>query len=555
MQLPNQRKYTGWLDVCILLLVLGSLFFILLGTRPLFIPEEGRYAEIAREMVASGDYITPHLNDIKYFEKPILFYWLTSLAIKVGGLNLWSIRSVNALLGLFGCLLTYFTAGKLYGRLTGLLAALILGTSCLYFVMVHMISLDLALTYFVTASLFTFLLGSQHVCSSVRLFYFINTAIFAALAVLTKGLIGIVFPVLIMSLWIILVKETRILNLKQLIFCAVVFFIIATPWHFWVGLKNPEFFYFYFVEQHFLRYLIAEIGHSEPLWFFIPTILVGFFPWSVFFPQAFVTSLSAFWNKKEGYKIELFFILWVLIVFAFFSFSKSKLIPYILPIFPPLAILTAHYLTKSYQQNLKIKFNYFILLVVAVSISLGLFFFTHFITVFNPGIAKIYFRLGAMILLIGTSLSCVYAYKNTFISILTIVGTSYLFLLVMLASLPFIDTRSTLPLVRVLEPLLQSEDEVITFNQYYQDLPFYLRRRVAILNWRNELTFGMQHQKAHDWLIDDYTFWQYWHSNRRLFVIMDKKNYQLLKYNFPNENIILLGKTITNVVVTNHLKS
>src|SRR5438445_3790607 len=107
--LPHQQQASWSKDILFLSLILGGLFFILLGSRPLFVPDEGRYAEIAREMVASGDYVTPWLNGIKYFEKPALFYWLESAAIQLGGLNLWSIRSVNALLGLLGCLLTYGT--------------------------------------------------------------------------------------------------------------------------------------------------------------------------------------------------------------------------------------------------------------------------------------------------------------------------------------------------------------------------------------------------------------------------------------------------------------
>src|SRR5579862_5436728 len=117
---PTTTATSWWFDLAFLTFFIGVLFFFLLGERPLFVPDEGRYAEIAREMAASGDYVTPYLNHIKYFEKPILFYWLGVGAIKLGGLHIWSIRSINALLGLLGCLLTYFTARKLYDRRTGL---------------------------------------------------------------------------------------------------------------------------------------------------------------------------------------------------------------------------------------------------------------------------------------------------------------------------------------------------------------------------------------------------------------------------------------------------
>ncbi|TAK75988.1 MAG: phospholipid carrier-dependent glycosyltransferase, partial [Gammaproteobacteria bacterium] len=202
VQRAKQNPSSWWVDSLFLLFILGGLFFILLGVRPLFVPDEGRYAEIAREMTVTHDYVTPYLNGIKYFEKPALFYWLGAAAIKLGGLQLWSIRSVNAFISLLGCLLTYVTARKLYGRLTGLLAALILGTSTLYFVMTHMVSLDLPVTVFFTASLYAFLLAYPQPMGIKRRAYFWGAAAAAALAVLTKGLIGIVFPAMIIGAWL-----------------------------------------------------------------------------------------------------------------------------------------------------------------------------------------------------------------------------------------------------------------------------------------------------------------------------------------------------------------
>ena len=223
-RLPTPSATSWWLDIFFLLIVLGGLFFILLGSRPLFTPDEGRYAEIAREMVMRSDYVTPYLNGIKYFEKPILFYWLGAAAIKLGGLNLWSVRSINALLGLLGCLLTYVTARKLYDRMTGLLAAMILGTSVLYFVMAHMVSLDLPVTVFLTMSMYSFLLGSQEPRDRVRRFYLWGASTAAALAVLTKGLIGIVFPIMVISVWMAIMHEWRLLKKLYLPSCLFIFY-------------------------------------------------------------------------------------------------------------------------------------------------------------------------------------------------------------------------------------------------------------------------------------------------------------------------------------------
>lgn len=549
----QDQQNTWWKDTLFLTFILGGLFFILLGTRPLFVPDEGRYAEIAREMANSNDFITPYLNGVKYFEKPVLFYWLGAAAIKVIGLNLWSVRSINALLGLLGCLFTYFTARQCYDRATGLLAALILGTSTLYFVMAHMVSLDLTITVFLTACLFAFLLGIEQPLGIKRRGYFWAASAFAALAVLTKGLIGIIFPVMIIGTWIALIGEWRLLKRIYLSSCIVIFLLIATPWHILVGVKNPEFFYFYFIDQHFLRYTTKAVGHYQPFWFFIPCLILGFFPWIVFLPQALMANFPPSWRLRRHFQTELFFLLWAVLIFAFFSFSKSKLIPYILPVLPPLAILTARYLIKATTKNLKIGVivGYLSLMLLSILIAYVFYHYLHHIQFANIKLATIYLTSAITVLIVGTIIGCLFAYRHIVKAIVTTVMTTWLFLLIILTSIPYVETRTILPFATILNPILTTQDEVITFNQYYQDLPFYLKRRVTILNWHNELTYGMQHQDTSEWMIDNKTFWQRWHSNKRVFVILSLDEYEKIKHANPKEIFYLLGETPMNRLISN----
>ncbi|HVE44254.1 MAG TPA: phospholipid carrier-dependent glycosyltransferase [Gammaproteobacteria bacterium] len=487
----KQHTTTRIADIALLGILFCVLFLTYLGVRPLFTPDEGRYAEIAREMVASGDYITPHLNHIKYFEKPVLFYWLEAAAIHLNGLSMTSLRAVNGLLALLGCLLTYFTASKLYNRTTGLYAAIILGTSLLYFVMAHMVSLDLPVTVFIMACLYTLLLATQTTSDQQRRYYCLSAAIAAALAVLTKGLIGIVFPLLIFGAWLTLLGQWRMIRHFSLLPAACLFFIIATPWHLLAQAHNPEFFYFYFIEQQFLRYTTAGIGHYQPNWFFIPYLILGFFPWIAFLAQAILDATPR-WKNRHTHQVELFFLLWAGIVFAFFSFSSSKLIPYILPLFPPLAILTARYLASP---------NY-------------------------------------------------HGFMRDRIFVITCVFTSTLLMGLLIAA-PSLDTRTIRPLAMTLKPLLQPEDDVITYHQYYQDLPFYLERRVSILDWQNELRFGMAHQDTEDWMIDDATFWNRWHSQKHVFMVISLSEYRVFLINHPQEKVFVLNKTKENALVSN----
>ncbi|MDQ2994836.1 MAG: glycosyltransferase family 39 protein, partial [Pseudomonadota bacterium] len=148
-------------DLIAITLALAVLFGVFLGNRPLTVPDEGRYAEIPREMLVTGDYVTPHLNSIKYFEKPPFFYWVQSASIRWVGLNEWGARIPNALFGLLGVLLTYSCARLLYGRRTGLLSAMVLSTSVMYIGMTQMVTLDMTTAVLLAGALFSFILGNQ----------------------------------------------------------------------------------------------------------------------------------------------------------------------------------------------------------------------------------------------------------------------------------------------------------------------------------------------------------------------------------------------------------
>lgn len=373
-----------------------------------------------------------------------------------------------------------------------------------------MVSLDLPVTVFLAVCLYGFLLGALNPPGKTRLLYLLCASFAAALAVLTKGLIGIVFPCAIIGIWIALMNEWRLLKQLYLPSCIILFLLVATPWHVLVNWHNPEFFYFYFIEQHFLRYTMENIGHYQPAWFFIPCLIAGFFPWIIFLPQSIAANITVSWRLRTNYKIEFFLFIWALLIFAFFSFSKSKLIPYILPVFPPLAILTARYLSKAMmgQFKLGIRLAYIILVIFALVIAYVFYHFTATTSLPDIVSAKYYLNSAGIVLILGSSISCIYAFKKIRTAIITTIISIWLFLLIILAAMPAIDTRTILPLANQLTLILMPTDEVITYNQYYQDLPFYLQRRITILNWRNELSYGMQHQDTHAWMINDQTFWQ-----------------------------------------------
>ena len=149
----------AWRDALLLVVLLAVFFGFELGSRALWHPDEGRYSEIPRAMAASGDYVTPRLNGVKYFEKPVLFYWMQAGSIKLFGVNEWALRLWPALLALAGCLAVYGAGRKLFGRRAGLIAAIVLATSPLYYLLGRIITLDMAVRVLLTGALLSFLLG------------------------------------------------------------------------------------------------------------------------------------------------------------------------------------------------------------------------------------------------------------------------------------------------------------------------------------------------------------------------------------------------------------
>lgn len=548
MQKPQANHWLS--DILWLTLLLSLVFFSLLASRPLLTPDEGRYAEIGREMAARGDYITPYLNGIKYFEKPVLFYWLGAFAIKLGGVNIFAVRAINAVIGMLGCLLTYATGRLLYGRTAGIIASLVLGTSTLYFVMSHMVSLDLPVTVFISASLYGFILATKAETATGRRWFFWGAAAASALAVLTKGLIGIVFPGMIAFAWMLVMNEWRQLSRLPIVSALVIFFLIAAPWHIAVNHYNPEFFQFYFIEQQFLRYTTLNIGHYQPAWFFIPVFAASFFPWIAFLPQMLSASLPKRFADRKPYSTEIFLLLASLLIFIFFSFSKSKLIPYILPVLPPLALLMGRYLAAQLQQISR-GFILGVIALIVFSAVLVQYLWSIRIAVMDPVQAILYLRASLAGLLITSVLALLALRYAAKASLVFIISGAIWFLVLAHASVQFIDTRTVQPLAMTLNKMLQPKDEVITYNQYYQDLPFYIQRRVTILNWRNELTFGMSHQNTDEWMITTPTFLKRWKSAQRIYMIMSLSELKRFHEMYPHERIIIIKQTPTNALVTN----
>jgi 4-amino-4-deoxy-L-arabinose transferase-like glycosyltransferase len=330
----------------LLLAIFAIAWFCNLGYRHLAKSDEGRYAEIPREMVASGDWLTPRLNGFKYFEKPPLQYWATAAAFSVFGQTEWAARLWPGLTGFFGVLLVFWFGNRLLGPPAGLYGAAVVASSAIYVSIGHMLTLDMGLTLFMSASVFSIALAQRDQASEAeRRRWMLLAWAAAALAVLSKGLIGIVLPAGAIALYVLVERDWKVLARLHTVSGALLFVAIAAPWFAAVSIVNPEFFRFFFIHEHFERFLTRVHRRDEPVWYFIPVLLAGVLPW-------ILSLFPAFWrawrrSPDVAFQPKRFLLLWCALVFVFFSASGSKLASYILPIFPALALLIGGHLASS----------------------------------------------------------------------------------------------------------------------------------------------------------------------------------------------------------------
>ncbi len=328
-------------DLLLLALAFGALYFLKLGAPDLANPDEGRYAEIPREMVATGDWVTPRLDGVNYFEKPPLGYWIVAAQLLVFGPSEGSVRTVPVLFGLGGILLTYAAARRLFGREAGLGAAVVLGTTAFYAALSRLLILDMAVSVLMSATLFCFLLGVREPPGARRRWLFYGLYVSAALATLTKGPIGFLVTGAVMALWLLVFNQWHRLRPFYLPSGVLLFLAIAAPWHFLAAARNPTWAHFYFVNQNWERFTTQEHGRFHPWYWFIPILAGGLFPWLGFVVAGFREATLEGWaRRREPAKADRwYFVVWAVFIFAFFSKSQSKLPPYILPVFPPIAVL------------------------------------------------------------------------------------------------------------------------------------------------------------------------------------------------------------------------
>jgi 4-amino-4-deoxy-L-arabinose transferase-like glycosyltransferase len=377
-----------------------------------------------------------------------------------------------------------------------------------------------------------------------------------ALATLTKGLIGIVLPAGIIFWWVVLTKRWRTIPESLYLPGITLFFLLSLPWFLLVSLRNPDFFHFFFIQEHFLRYATKMHGRYEPAWFFIPILLLGLFPWTGLLPgalrSAVPSSLRSFGKERRE---ELFLFLWFAVIFLFFSLSSSKLIPYIIPVFPPLAVLMGRLLHRTVSEENWKGMKRFLLWnsILLIPFILALLVYPFFNSRISAGKLLPYSLPVAAALSAFTTAGWYFFRKRRFR--LLAVSLCLLSFLVMFSfkrvfSL-YDGLLSARELAGAVAELRRPGDVIAQYGNYDQGLPFYLKQRIVLVNYLGELEFGAKQEQDPFWFIGEEQLKELWNGDRRVILIINDGHMEkILALLDPHISSVAL-KTEKRVVLVN----
>src|ERR1700761_415940 len=298
----------------LLVLALAVIWFVPLGWRHLLPSDEGRYAEMAREMFTTGDWITPRYNGYKYFEKPPLQTWANALTFLWFGVGEWQARLYTALTGFAGVLLVGYTGARVFNVATGLFSALVLASAPYWNLMGHFNTLDMGLSFWMELTLCALLLAQRPRLATrdQRLWMWVVWASMA-LAVLSKGLVGLILPGAVLVLYTLVARDWALWKRLYLVSGLIVFFAVVAPWFILVQQRNPEFFNFFFIVQQFRRYLTPEQNRPGAFYYFVPVLLVGFLPWLSVSVQSMRRALKTP-RQANGFAPVILLLVWTVFI-------------------------------------------------------------------------------------------------------------------------------------------------------------------------------------------------------------------------------------------------
>lgn len=540
--------------VC-LLICFCLVWFYTLGARTLVPSDEGRYAEIAREMAASGDFLTPQLNGIKYFGKPPLQAWMTALGFSVFGLGEWQARLWTGLCGLAGMFMVFLAGSRVYSAATGVTAALVLGSSFFWAVAAHVASYDMGLSAMLTCALCAMLIAQRPAASPrEQRNWMLGCWAAMALAVLSKGLAGIVLPGMVLVLYTLASRDWRIWRRLHVVPGLALFLAIAAPWFVLVSLENPEFPAFFFIREHVGRFTSDVHSRQAPWHYFLPFLIVGMTPWFGVLAQSLRHGLR---GSAAGFEPGRFLVVWAVSILVFFSLLHAKLPAYILPVFPALALLLARYLDSASHKAIIVAAAAAALLGAAVLVLLWI----------GPALVKnmqaltpaqrgyTYWIAGAAALLVSGGIAAAWLTRRARAWALTVLAAAGFLAgqALMLGHEPLGRDKAGVAHLAAIRSEITPQTPLYAVGQYEYALPFYLGRTLIMVHEAEDamrLDLGL---RPHLWIPRLDTFIATWEAQRargmKAIAFMRPDMYADLRRRGVPMRVI--GKDARRVIATN----
>ena len=484
------------------------------GYRSLAEPDEGRYAEIPREMLANGDWVTPRLNAIPYLEKPPLQYWATALAYRAFGFEPWVSRLWATTLGLLGIVVSYATGRALWSARAGAFAALIMASSPLYFIIAHINTLDIGLAFFVNAGLSCLLLAQREgLQPALRRRWMWLAWLALGCGFLQKGLVALALPGLAVLLYCLVYRDSRLWRQLHLLDGMVILAITTLPWLIAAASRNPDFLQFFFIHEHVERFATTVHRRTEPWWFFIVILSVGVLPWIT----TIVRAATSGWHRTEpgtGLHATGLLLIWSLALLVFFSMSGSKLAPYIVPAVSPLALVAGRWLQVRADARalwpVAIIAGAFCLLLLCLSPLLP-----HFVEAGPKLIAYLqiggWARVGGVIGLASAAVAVAAIQRHRLtVGVATLsMGFTVTLALLMCGTNALESLRARPGLAAIIAPHLTSDTPFYCVGMYWQSLPFALQRTCVLVQYTGEIETQFDPQQSH-WLPYVANFTEQW---------------------------------------------
>lgn len=525
----------------ILLAILAVIWFGNLEYRTLVKPDEGRYAEIPREMVASGDWTTPRLNELKYFEKPPLQYWATATAYTVFGEHQWTSRLWTGLTGFLGILLVWFAGVHLFGREAAGYAALLLSSSLLYVLMGHVNTLDMGVTFFITLGILSLLLAQAQADEKKRRNWMLVAWAGMALAVLSKGLMGIILPGTAVFIYCMVQRDFTLLKRMHWLSGLALFFAITAPWFYLVMKANPEFFERFFIYEHYTRFTTKDLGRYQPWYYFVPILLAGALPWTVTMFDAMWRTVRDSHLPEKMFNTRRFLLIWAVFIYVFFSISGSKLPSYLLPMFPVLALLMGKRIAEMRERTLfwqMIPSIPFALVVLGLALNLGKLADTPNQAALYPHYT-LWLVASALITLVGTLVGMWLLWRaKKRPAVLVLALTALLSAQIALSGYESIAReRSAKHIAEAIHNEVKPGVPFYSVLTYEQTLPFYLKHTFTLVEYEDEMAYGIQ-QEPQRRIPTLAEFAEVWKRQPEALAIVPTQFYPLLKqFNLPMQII------------------